>query len=501
MAGMIFKNKSKFVFGIIQFCIWIFLMFFFIKISPLIIFDFDDWDLMGTIRVPFPIWKGWNPTRVMPQMLLNLCGFLAGRVFYPLLGSRNYIYAITVSAAFIMSSFIMIMLLAAFYFFRDRLKCEKKKALCCELLFLIFHFAIFRNRGNSNCLFHAADLCCIFFYTLSGIVNITCVLIFLQSKRSMLERFCNWRIYRKVEFLLLVYGALFSNLFHSGIIVTFCVARVIVDLLDYLKESRKKELLRIFCKRELIEICVIFAYGIVLLFEVNGGRAAIVSDGGGFDIGTSLLQLRIMICAIAKPFMLISVVSFIGILFNRIVLYSKFDKEEKDIFDVYRMLIISLGFLTVFLLLLCAKIPYFARIEASYGVWSELSILIVIAMIVTLKNSKVGMIVIAAICTLCSIYPDGRYMISTMDETSYETCYEMDTYFVNTIYDAFTNGKEEVVMEIPDYTGTSLEWAFGDNLGNAISKNMLKFGIINKPVNVKIKKNKELNEYFKVTTK
>ena len=63
------------------------------EVAPLLPFDGDDWRYIGAIRLPFPIWGGWNPTRVLPELLMPLGGYISAFIVYPL--THNYIFSLS----------------------------------------------------------------------------------------------------------------------------------------------------------------------------------------------------------------------------------------------------------------------------------------------------------------------------------------------------------------------------------------------------------------------
>lgn len=45
--------------------LFLLLVLFFTKITPLVVFDSDDWLYVSFTRMPVPIWGHWNPSRVL----------------------------------------------------------------------------------------------------------------------------------------------------------------------------------------------------------------------------------------------------------------------------------------------------------------------------------------------------------------------------------------------------------------------------------------------------
>jgi len=257
-------KKEKYLNVLMHAGIAVFLLFFFIRICPLVVFDCDDWRYLGNFRLPIPIWKGWNPARVMPETLMPIAGWLAARIVCPICG--DYVYSVTIISAIIITLAITVMCSCLQKLLVVRCQLTMRAAFAGEILFLIFFFLIFRNRGTSQCMFSSADLCCIYFYTMSGILNAIIVLFFLRFD-DMSEMFLSWNCFQKALFLILLYFALFSNLFHSAITAIYAGVYLLINLRHY-KHNYKQYI----CKN-MIYLLILVMWGIALLFEASGGRA------------------------------------------------------------------------------------------------------------------------------------------------------------------------------------------------------------------------------------
>lgn len=97
-----FKTKKVFlVNALIAICMFV----FFTSIAPLIPFDADDWLFCGTMRGPYPLWHGFNPTRVLPELLQPLVARFASIFIYPF--SHDYVGAIGIASALCVSFFLL----------------------------------------------------------------------------------------------------------------------------------------------------------------------------------------------------------------------------------------------------------------------------------------------------------------------------------------------------------------------------------------------------------
>lgn len=81
------------------------LLCFFIKIHPLYIYDTDDWTYISYSRPAWPTVKQWNPTKILPEILMPLSAELGVRFIYPFTG--DYIGSMAVTFGIVLVVFIM----------------------------------------------------------------------------------------------------------------------------------------------------------------------------------------------------------------------------------------------------------------------------------------------------------------------------------------------------------------------------------------------------------
>ena len=455
-----------------------FLLYFFIKLCPLVVFDCDDWMYLYNYRLPIPIWKGWEPTRVMPETLMPIAGWLAARIIYPIYG--DYVYSVTIVSAIIITVMITLMCLCLQRLLVVRYHLTIKSAIACEILFLVLFFLIFRNRGTSQCMFTAADLCCIYFYTMSGILNAIVVLV-LMCYDDMTEMFLSWSRGRKVLFLFLLYFALFSNLFHSAITAIYAGVYLLFDLRKlYCHKKNFKQYVRenIFC------LLILVGWGIVLLFEASGGRADVVGVDMSLDIALAVRQLAAIICALSKPFVILGLLLILAIIFY---IHTGHLCKNKEMVQTFANMICNGILLTIFLLLLNAKCGYMSRIDASWGIWFYVITFIVVAIACIVRDipqiSKLmpGIIILSV---LAAAYPDGKFSMSTREHTDYQTCVQLDQYVISSIVEADEKGLPEIIIRIPDHSDDLRSLTYNEQLGAEVAGCLYAHDIIANKLNV-----------------
>lgn len=177
------KKQRYYIMGVtwkymIHIGVFLSMYIFYTKISPLIPYDNDDWYYLSYIRIPFPLWKAWNPAKVFPEFMTMLGGYLAGTIVYPII--HDYIAAITITSAVILAGLITSLCICVELLFEKKMNASIFLSTAMEVLFLMLCFLIYRNKPNSQHLFAAADLNCVYGYTMSGLLNMIVAMIFLR---------------------------------------------------------------------------------------------------------------------------------------------------------------------------------------------------------------------------------------------------------------------------------------------------------------------------------
>ena len=309
------------------------LFVFFFVIHPLIIFDGDDWYNIYYARTPFPSLFSWNPTRILPEILMPTVSSLAAYVIYPLIG--DYIGSLSLMYGLVFSGFIW-----AYVVMLKRMtgiRSERNSlwaGWCTAVLFLIMHFLVFRIRYEQNgFLFASTDVTCVFFYLIPCLLNFIIVLGMERwHRRQPEEREMSTRV--KATYVLLIYLAVFSNLYSSIILAAYAAISLLMDLFENNMTKGNR----------IAYIAIVVLWILSCLFEMTGGRASAGESGNWLEaLGATLLLFRKSLVGTNKFLVLqFSVIAIAGIsiLFVR--------KKKKDYLNGYG--------LTAFKMMLCAGV-------------------------------------------------------------------------------------------------------------------------------------------------
>lgn len=174
------KKTNNKAFWLTQLLLFLLFMVYFTQITPLVPFDGDDWLSMGTMRLPFPMWAVFNPSKVLPEVLGPIVGNIAAFVVYPF--SHDYIGSVTFVQAIVVSLFIVTMTALFFKLCENKLELSKQQAVMGELFFFMLFFLLFKHVNTASYTgFWATDYNCYFHYIIPGCLNASLVLYLMNS--------------------------------------------------------------------------------------------------------------------------------------------------------------------------------------------------------------------------------------------------------------------------------------------------------------------------------
>jgi len=152
---------------------------FFASVHSMVPFSGDDWRYLSEDRrLPLPLPFTWNPTRVLPEIVMPLAGRVAAFVVAPLTG--DYL-----SAAGLTTAVLLAGLTAGLYvsLYRLFLTLHNHQAVCALLgvLTIGLFFALLKRQPTGNpFLFHSPDLCSLFFYAVPNLMNSILLCVFFR---------------------------------------------------------------------------------------------------------------------------------------------------------------------------------------------------------------------------------------------------------------------------------------------------------------------------------
>lgn len=296
-----FINKNHWLFLFL----YVALVIFFIQVHPYVPYDGDDWGLSSRMRLAFPKWHAHNPSKVFPEELFPIAGYLAAYIVNPIL--HDYIFSITVVNAFLYSGFIIFYIYMFSRLLDHFFSLTPYENIFITFLFFLFHFIILKGRdGTSDYLFRGITLTCVYHYAIPAYLNFALVFYLWRKLQKYSTRkigICEAGI-----FFFGLYLALFSNVQHSIIIASFLGGLIISKYgKDLCSPIQWKN---IILQNRFIS-STIFVWLISLIFEANGENAATLGHSIQILQMKKTIDILIHNVKLNQIFLIVSILSVI----------------------------------------------------------------------------------------------------------------------------------------------------------------------------------------------
>lgn len=491
------KRMPRCLPGLIFFSVLLALTYCFFRFfHPLVLLSLDDWAYYGYSRLAIPFPGFWNPSRVLPETLMPLSGEM-GALLFAITG--DYVKAQIVSLALVFSLCIVAYVYCFYRLVRKQLRLEHSWAMLLSLAFLLLHFLIFRSQSSGNVhLFYETDVVCVFYYTIPAMLN--GALIMLDLADGLLVSLLRpGKLLRKAMLVLVLYLAVFSNLFGSVLFASYVGVRLLAALLRGLHQRQKAA---VFLGENLSSLLVLACWLVSALFESMGGRAS-VSDWSAQPIGARLVQAVGyfgMLCKKLSPLFLAALAA--ALLFALILLLlRKKDPEGHRSLTAPLLLFGCLAVLCLaFLLLLGAVVnpayllqpgtvfPFFFFLPLGFcwclgyalARWPRLRLLLPIALLVILSG----------ITTRSRAFADYNSM-----GFSARTCMEINYDLIAQVQQAQAEGKQQLALQTMDTGEPYDNWPHSTiYLGDTLSDLFYKHGLVSEYIRITIEPSQAFNE-------
>ena len=522
--GMTAKKRNMIVWIVFALALFAGLCIFFFKIDPVTVFDTDDWSILTNFRKHrfLPGKDEWNPSRVMPEIMMPFAGFV-GRVLF--IRARGFYDAAVMGMGLVLAAFITAYVALTARMIGKKFGIGIAGEILIELFVLFVHFIAFiTGKGKFGFFFYEMNACSVFYYTIPTIFNCIIICLTIIYEEYIRHFFRKEHIVCKIVYLIMIYFAVFSNLYASVVIAAFSAAKI---LQYFFIEVRDRTTDRI---DKLIQ-CSVYIYTLILwfvsmAFELAGGRATQFSEVK-FDVKAAFLDYKntfygknilfdIMIAA-ALVFYIVMLVRilrnkdrFVKPIIERVKTTSKKKRDELMIDPMDELLfsyvnqtslyLVCFVLTSAFLILLRAKTGagYFGHlaVQLNYFMFLLMNVYGMIAYLIRMQKKVLyGVAVLVAAMAWIAMFSGVTYSEYNMRGLSNENCKALADYITEQYVEADENNVEYAYIHVPNFhTEDNFPIA---NYGNARFANTLyQYGVTSRFINSELVLDDSLNERF-----
>lgn len=464
--------------------LYVFLCIFYMKCYPLILSSPDDWRYINYWRdFAFAlVGRGWNPGRVLPEVLMPLGARIGVYIVSPILRiggvEAGFIDSVALGLALIVTASVLFYLYSFDYFIRKKLSPDIFRELFLTSFFFIAHFLIFRSSVSGNTyLFDGIVPNLYFYYIIPCLLNFS--VCFFWAAFETDEYISQMSLFPQALFLTAVYFAVLSNMFSSIVIAVYAALRCLRHILKERGLSFGISISRL--KYELFTLCL-WLYS--LAAEATGGNARNIIGGGRqrsfiSAIPDSILSSFGLFKSMSKYFLLLSAVL--------ILILMVFIIKERRIPELLVFVSLHLLIVYIYQILLAAAVGsgYISRAMVCATFLVDLILIDVYGLICLIRFKREFMIVAPIMIIIMISLCDTTAPVYTAPSCETASVKKLDEYFIEAIHRADSEGSSEVRIDIPaGYPGIFDDSNTPELYSTYISSTLYKYGITSRLINI-----------------
>ena len=456
------KAKEGLLCGAFMLCVLVFLLVFFLAYRPLILDNMDDWTYISFSRAAVPLWDSWNPSKVLPEILMPACAQLAVWFVLPVAG--DYVLSLTIVYNVFFSLIIALYIGMFLRLLMRRISIGAALAAMISALFLVFHFRSWMSPWiPSQHVFYSGCVVTAYNYTVPALLNMILVL-HLQTR----EPDCADRPLATGFLVILLYLAVFSNLFSSIVIAAYASYCL---LEGFVIKLLKRKSMRQWLRESVLYISILLSWLVSMVYELSGGRAAsMASEEPLLDRLKETVSILLDVIERMEDtvFYLSLGVIAVGVV---LLVLSGCRKEEDQSFA--RMLIRNLfcsGVTLLYLLLLSAVVEkaYINRMDVLICVMFYVFSAVFISMAYILKKWKraaVALPLVTFVIAFDVLLGIQSFAYSSTLALPPDECMAINQAFMQQILEADEAGMHEMTLIVPEGNSQMGNWPYSYNMG------------------------------------
>ena len=511
------RYKEKLVYTLYFLLVFGFLLTVFLKIHPLVLFNSDDWLYASYDRLAVPLWKEWNPCRILPETLMSWCTYFCAYVLMPVF-RLGFMDATVIGYGILYSVFILIYFFLFVRFLKKKYSLSLFQIISVSFLFFLLHFMVFLRYISGDLknqhMFMASYTTCYFYYAIPNLWNAGLVFFFLTSN---VDSHIKKRHYTAVAIIVLaVYLAVFSDLFQTIILISFMSYKILVCFIRQIPKN-KKQIFRCFyttIRYTFFYCCALVIWLISLVFEYNGGRSRMVNDASWQSSITE--SVKVFLSFFSTNLSKLFIVSFIGIFVLATIVFLV-KRKQKSVSDklcirYFLCFLYCLAVTSVFEILLASRTAlfYLLRADVMFGCMLYILLLFIVMLVYVLQNIRIFTVFLPLylyIAVSFSVFFSHNYYVTSSNNVDYKTCKEIGEYIVTQIVDADRKAQKTVTVHVPrfadetNYPINTVSYEYTTySFGYIVSDTLYKCDVIHRPIVVTIQPDETLNTKFHLTT-
>jgi len=498
----IIRSKKTLLYTGFYLAVFLFMFVFLSVIHPVQLFDGDDWTYISFARNALPNPHEWNPARIFPEIFMPTVGFIAAYFVNPILD--DYLLSVTVTSAFVIALVVTVYISAFSQLISKLYRLKPLQEIVITLLFFIAHFWLFRSTSENNIhLFLSRNLTCYFYYT---IPTLLCATLILFMERNP-EAWLHFSEVGKGVYFLLIYLAVFSNLFSSIVLAAYSGVVLLQHVWRKLLKERNLKNIRSFLSETGLYIGIILAWVVSMGFELKGGRASSLNTGVTLTaFSSTAAQFLESLRKINRLFLICALGVLIVIAAITIMCYVKKEHEceENTLFRTrFVRFSVTAALVAIYQVLLCGvtSLPYYiscADVLISVFFFVLIALFLSIAYILsTLPKTEILIPLVICVAVFNCHTFGSTYQNPYIHVQSSSAVDSISEDIYNQVMDAYAQGKTTLEVKVPVF-GSGDNWPLPNYMGWRIARTLYEHGQIDCYMEITIVPDAEKNSVHQI---
>lgn len=488
------KNQERLVHGGFYIAVFSFLLIFFVQKYPLIIDNLDDWTYCTFLRPAIPMWNAWNPSRVLPEILMPACAQIA---VWLMLLTGDYIGTIAWVNGVFLSLMITVYIALFMRLYSKRMNLHVSLPVFFAVLFFAMHFKKWSGpQGWNEYLFYTGAPTRCYFYLIPVLLNAQLVMLLETWENEDKGIHAEYRV-RNGILIVLIYFAMFSNLFGSCILAVYAGYGL---LCSGMQAVRRHLGLKEVVKSNCLYIGVILTWMVSAIFEIFGGRAdSLKTDVPLYIRVKDTVQILLEKANEVDPaaFFLCFAILAAG-LATQILTKEKQSEDKRYLESVIKHAVCGILVQTYLVLLCAVTYPYYvALMDVVIGVafYVLLAVFDSLAYLIKKRKSMMLALPIIAVVMVFGVFMDIDCFAQNNElGVSARVCYETNQSFLRQILEADRAGMREMTLKVPQCDRED-NWPYALVMGDRMAKTLRSHGMIECVEHITVE---PVNEFYEI---
>ncbi len=482
--------------------VFIGLLLFFTCAHPLYIYDADDWTYVSSPRPAVPMPFGWNPTRILPEILMPLAAQIGVSCINPFL--QDYIQSMAIAFAVVLSGTILLYLAGMDWLLQKSYQLKQERYFLL-LSILLWHFLPFCTADTQNQhMFYADNVTCVFYYIIPGLLNAGAALLVLSGCRLSRKN----DVLLNGVLLLGIYLCINSNMYSNFILTAAVCAELFYAWLRELREKHTPFWRSIWqvLRENGVKTGIVCLWLLSILLEFTGGRAQQADDTQSFALRETLALFGQSVADLNKIWLIGTLALIVAAFIVCIISVKKCtrndDTKKLDAEYLHQMAVcgLCLAVSILYLVLLSAKVnPNYvihSIVEFSWMIWCFFALMSSAAYLMRRCPKTVALLPLLLCIVISVVVTDGCVYAeyNNVQKYSIQTVKKLDEEIIRQAQEAEAEGLETVEIHIPlepEDWPLPLSWG-----GERIARTLYRHGLTKTKLQVQLVMDEKINREF-----